>query len=237
MDEATARSVFSQRTLKGKLLQVLQQAREERGEDAVRGKVMDASDLRGAFADMGDEVPSKDLFALVQMADPNGEGVVTLTNFLAVVELRRSQLEVARAQKQLVDTYVALGGDGDRDASVSSTILMAVASDFVGVGAAERAMAGVVKHKMKAVQEILDMGGALEDEEMDELKDTSKLAFDELEAFATSLREGGADAVSDDDDDEPRTTSDSTAADHTAAAGPAVTESSKTRRSSKDLLG
>ena len=245
MDEATARSVFRQRTLKGKLLAALQQAREERGEDVVRGNVMDAADLRGAFADMGDEVPSKDLFPLVQQADPDGEGVITLSDFLAVVELRRSQLELAREQKQLVDAYVALGGDADRDKSVDSSILTAVASDFIGAGAAERAMAGVVKHKLKAVQAILDMGGALDDDEMEELKDTRKLAFEELGAFASSLREGGADEIGnhdDDDDDDERASGGGAGSSPSPAGGGgggggSGSQSSKTRRSSKDLLG
>ena len=201
MDEATATKLFKRRTLKGKMLAALQAARAERDEDAIREQVMDATDLRAAFEEMGDAVPSKDLFPLVQAADPDGDGVVTLKSFLAVVELRRSQIENERSQKMLVDCYVAMGGDGDRDVSVKSDVLKAVALDFVGSGASERAMNGVVAHKMKAVQEVLDMGGALDDEEMDELKDTSKLSFEELQAFAAALQAGGADPLSGDTDD------------------------------------
>ena len=217
-------SVFRSRVLKGKLLAALQTEREERGEDAISGNVMNAADLREAFSAMGDEVPSKDLFPLVQAADPDGDGVVTLQSFLEVVQIRRTQLETIRAQQLLVEAYVSLGGDADRDAKVKSGILSAVASDFVGAGATERGLAAVRKHKMKAVQEVLDMGGALDSDEEEELKDTSKLGFDELEAFAAALAEGGAD-VPDDAEEEG------------ASPSPSEAEGKKTRRSSKDLLG
>lgn len=227
LDDATATSIFRRRTLKGKLLAALQAEREERGEESIRGSVMNAAELREAFAEMGDDVPSKALFPLVQQADPDGEGVITLENFLAVVQVRRTQIDQERAQKQLVDAYVALGGDADRDAKIKSDILQAVASDFVGAAATDRAMKGVVKHKMKAVQEILDMGGALDDEEMEELKDTKELEFDQLEAFAAALNQGGADEVIDDDDD---------GGDGSEEGGGAADQSGKTRRSSKDML-
>ena len=141
--------------------------------------------------------------------------------------MRRTQIDQERAQKQLVDAYVALGGDADRDAKIKSDILQAVASDFVGAAATDRAMKGVVKHKMKAVQEILDMGGALDDEEMEELKDTKELEFDQLEAFAAALNQGGADEVIDDDDE---------GGDGSEEGGGAADQSGKTRRSSKDML-
>ena len=193
MGDAT--SVFKSRTLKGKLLSALQAARSEREEEAISEPVLDAADLRQAFADLGDEVASKDLFSLVQQADPDGDGVVTLSRFIEVVEMRRQQLEKQREEALLVEAYVALGGNSDRDVAVKSSLLSAIASDFVGAGAAGRAMEAVVAHKMKAVQEILAMGGSLDEEEEEELKDTSSLQFEELGAFARSLHDHGADPL------------------------------------------
>ena len=113
--------------------------------------------------------------------------------FREVVELRRAQLEKQREEALLVEAYVALGGNADRDAPVKSSLLTAIAADFVGPQASERAMKAVVAHKMKAVQEILGMGGSLDDEEEEELRDTTKLQFEELGAFARDLHEHGAD--------------------------------------------
>ena len=93
-------SVFGDRRLKGKLLAVLQATRAEQGEEEVSGPVMKADELRTALADaLGEEVPSKDLFPLMQKADPDSEGVITLPRFLEVVELRREQAEVERRQR------------------------------------------------------------------------------------------------------------------------------------------
>ena len=88
-----AASVFKSRTLKGDLLRALQEERAKREEETISEPVLDAGELRQVFADMGDEVPSKDLFSLVQQADPDGDGVVTKSRFLEVVEMRRAQLE------------------------------------------------------------------------------------------------------------------------------------------------
>ena len=201
-----AKSIFGARKLQGKLLSALQQERASRDEEAVKEAVINAADLRSAFADMGDEVPSKDLFALVQHADPDGDGIVPLPRFLEVVEMRRAQLEKQREEALLVEAYHALGGDADRDARIKSSLLTAITSDFVGSGATSRAMEAVVAHKLKAVQEILGMGGSLDEEDEAELKDTTTITFEELGAFATSLHEGQADpagggGVADDGED------------------------------------
>ena len=116
-----------------------------------------------------------------------------------LVELRRQQLEKQREEALLVEAYVALGGNADRDAKIKSQLLRAVASDFVGAGATSTAMDAVVTHKMKAVQEILGMGGSLDEEEEEELKDTTVLQFEELAAFAQSLHDNGADPAGGDD--------------------------------------
>ena len=183
-------SVFGARRLKGKLLAVLQAARADQGEEIVTDPVMKSDELRTALADaLGEEVPSKDLFPLMQKADPDSEGVITLPRFLEVVALRREQAEVERRQRQLRAAYMALGGNTDRDVTIKSDLLMQVTGDFVGSAVAKDALQAVVKHKMKAVQNILDMGGALDSDEEEELKDTTKLEFDQLEVFGAALKE------------------------------------------------
>ena len=202
MDDESAKRVFKSRTLRGKLLGALQAARSGRGEEVISSAVIDASELRSALAEMGDEVSSKDLFPLVQQADPDGDGVVTLPRFLSVIEQRREQLKREREQALLTTAYIALGGDLDREKNIKSALLMDVAQDFVGAGAAKSGIQGVVKHKMKGVQAVLDMGGALDSDEEEELKDTSSLSYEELQAFAAALRANGADPVARPDDDD-----------------------------------
>ena len=190
MDPAT---VFGSRRLKGKLLAAVQAARSEHGEGEVSGPVMRASELRTALAEtLGEEVPSKDLFPLMQMADPDSEGVITLPRFLEVVKMRRIQAETERRQRQLLAAYMALGGNTDKDALVKSDTLSQIVSDFVGAGASKEAMQAVVKHKMKSVQDIIAMGGTLDSDEEEEIRDTSKLEFEQLEVFGGALKEWGS---------------------------------------------
>ena len=78
---------------------------------------------------------------------------------------------------------------------IASDPLVAIASDFVGDTAAAAGLQAVVAHKMKAVQELLDMGGQLDEEDEAELKDTKRLDFEEVKAFSEGLRSLGPVAV------------------------------------------
>ena len=188
-----AKAVFESRRLKGKLLGALQAARSDRGEAAVKDPVMNAEDLRAALLEtLGDEVPSKDLFPLMQLADPESDGVVTMSKFVEVVELRKAQVETQRRQALLTKAYQALGGTVDRDVSIKSDTLVAISTDFLGSATTSVGMAGVLKHRRKAVEELLGMGGALDSDDEEEMKDTSKMSFEELEAFGMALRERGS---------------------------------------------
>ena len=55
---------------------------DEAADIAPSEPVIDSAQLKQAFIDMGDEVESKSLFTLVQQADPEAEGVITLPLFL-----------------------------------------------------------------------------------------------------------------------------------------------------------
>jgi hypothetical protein len=125
-----------------------------------------------------------------------------LDAFITVVEMRNKQLEKIKAEALVVEAYVALGGDAEKSRGVKSSLLRAVSSDFVGGVATEAAMKAVVDHKMKAVQEVLGAGGQLDDEEMEEIKDVSKLQFEELQAFASALMASCADPVVQEDEGE-----------------------------------
>ena len=163
---------------------------KERGDEPrhVNGPdVMATESLRQAFADMGDSVEGTQLFELAKEADPDAAGVVALPAFLAALQARRTWL---LRQKQLARTkaaYAALGGTEDEATAIKSELLTAITSDFLGADAASSAIAGVVKHKMKAVAEVLAMGGELDSDEEAELKDTTKLEFDEVRAYLESV--------------------------------------------------
>lgn len=196
--------IFKERRLTGETFDQKQEEAYRFGgeEGLITEQVVDPAELRKIFLeDFGDEVSSKDLFPLVQAADPDGDGWVQLGAFLDVVDLRKQQREKLQAEALVAEAYQAMGGDADKTIGIKSALLCAVASDFVGKDATEAAMAGVVKHKMKAVEEILGAGGQLDEEEMEEIRDVSKLEFEELKAFANALYERGADPAGPPEDD------------------------------------
>ena len=194
LDDDSASELFSRMKLNAEELEELDKKLVERGEEARHADgpaVMDASQLRVAFSELGDMVEREQLYTLVQQADPDGDGVMPLERFLEVVKTRREQIEKARQEKEVADAYIALGGSEDREKRVPSDALLAITKDFVGDAAAAAALESVVKHKMKAVQELLDMGGELDDEEEAELKDTRTLEFAEVKAFGEGLKAFG----------------------------------------------
>lgn len=94
-----AAAIFKERRLAGEEFDAKQEeAYKYNGEDGlIKEQVVDPAELRKIFSeDFGDEVNSKDLFALVQAADPDGDGWVQLDAFLDVVQMRRAQLEKIR---------------------------------------------------------------------------------------------------------------------------------------------
>ena len=198
LDDDSAKELFSRMKLAAKDLEALDQTLMEHGEEPRHAKgpaVMSADQLRLAFSELGDVVEREKLFALVQHADPEGEGVLPLRRFLEVVRARREQLEKARREREITEAYIALGGSEDREKRIASDALVAIASDFVGEEAAAAALQAVVKHKMGAVQELLAMGGELDEEEAVELHDTRRLGFEEVKAFGEGLRAFGPIAV------------------------------------------
>jgi len=204
-DERTAKSAFEKLRLRGKELQEMNEQRKKINEDAEdiseKEEVIETAQLKQVFAELGDEVDSKSLFALVQQADPEAEGVIKVASFMEVVRARQELLAEQRRKQQLTAAYIALGGTTDHDKRVKSDMLKAITSDFVGKQVSSKAMEAVVAHKWKSIKELLDMGGSLDEDEEEELKDTTMLSFEELEAFSDALHGAGSIAEEAGDDD------------------------------------
>eukprot|EP00316_Scyphosphaera_apsteinii_P017536 CAMPEP_0119319680 /NCGR_PEP_ID=MMETSP1333-20130426/50053_1 /TAXON_ID=418940 /ORGANISM="Scyphosphaera apsteinii, Strain RCC1455" /LENGTH=200 /DNA_ID=CAMNT_0007326151 /DNA_START=77 /DNA_END=679 /DNA_ORIENTATION=+ len=190
LDLSHAETVFTNHTLDKESLEKLDEARVARGEEPkyVDGPpVVDAAELRVLFLEMGDEVESKQLFELVQMADEDGEGTVCWERFKLTVKTRSEWLDRQRKQKLLSEAYVALGGSQDREQSISSAALLAITTDFLGPEATAAGLEGAVASKQKAIQVVLDMGGQLDEEDEAEMKNTELLSFEDLESYASAL--------------------------------------------------
>lgn len=200
-EDELAAGAFDQFVLASDELDAVTAAREAREAPPLTESVIATESLRSAFLAMGDEVESKHLFSLAQDADPDAEGVVALEQFLRVARIRRAWLEQQKRQRLLIEAYTAIGGSTDQEKKVPSKCLLAVTADFLDAGAADAAIRAVTGERRKAVQAVLDMGGALDSDEEEELNDTSLLTFDEMRVFSEALRAPPADSIAEEGDD------------------------------------
>ena len=149
--------------------------------------MMDAAELRRAMAEMGDTVGGRELHEMVMQADPGAVGAITWQNFTAVISMREEQLKREHSETLLTNAYVALGGSSDKEQSVFSNTLIAITQDFCGGQQAAKGVVAVERHRMESVLSVLDMGGSLDEEEQEELKDISKISLGDIREYMAAI--------------------------------------------------
>ena len=104
-DADIALAAFTLHRLEGDDLDAMNATRRAADPDAedipATAVVLDAARLRLVFAELGDEVERQDLFELVQLADPEAEGVVTVPQWLEVVRVRQAFLQEKEVKRNL----------------------------------------------------------------------------------------------------------------------------------------
>lgn len=149
-------------------------------------RVMSAESLRVALADMGFALGGAALFDLVSLADPSAIGVVAMQTWLDVVRHRKLLRREEERERAVRGAYIALGGTRSKSDKVALAPLLDVMQRFGIQVDTTRALEAIVTKRLAAVEEVLGMGGELDDEEMDEMKSTSLVNFDDLTEFARS---------------------------------------------------
>jgi hypothetical protein len=182
-ESATARAVFDSYCLPPARVKELRLA-------PPTAEVMETEMLRLALAEMGYVVGGAELFGLVSAADANAIGVVERETWMAVIRLRKRLAADAERQAESLRAYVALGGTVGKTDKVALKPLLDIFQAFGVAADLGRANEAIVSRRMKLVEEVLAMGGELEEDELDELKSTERVDFDDLNAFAGAL--GGA---------------------------------------------
>ena len=81
------------------------------------------SDLKQALEHLGEQVNDRQVFRMIAAADPENAGVLTLFQFKAMV-LEKREAEKETSDDDLLDAYVAMGGDADGGGCVDADKLI-----------------------------------------------------------------------------------------------------------------
>ena len=85
---------------------------------------MSTSDLKHALESLGERVSDTQVFRMIADADPNNLGVIQYSMFLEMVKEKRES-EKGTDEQDLLDAYVAMGGDPDGGGCVDADKLIA----------------------------------------------------------------------------------------------------------------
>jgi hypothetical protein len=148
---------------------------------------IESDKIRPALAELGVTVGGAELFNIVALADPGAVGVLTRKTWMDVVRWRKRLAAEAEREAGTLCAYVALGGTNAKAEHVRLAPLLGVMEAF-GCGAdVAKAKEAIVSRRLRAMEEVLALGGELEDDELDELKATERIDFEDLRAFAEAL--------------------------------------------------
>ena len=81
------------------------------------------SDLKSALEHLGERVKESQVFKMISEYDPNNTGQLTFYQFKSLVTTKREN-ERGTSDADLLDAYVALGGDEDGGGCVDAALLI-----------------------------------------------------------------------------------------------------------------
>jgi len=73
---------------------------------------MSTSDLKQALESLGERVSDTQVFRMIADSDPNNNGTIAFSTFREIVTEKREN-ERESSDADLLDAYVAMGGDAD----------------------------------------------------------------------------------------------------------------------------
>lgn len=92
--------------------------------------VMQTNDLKQALLHLGEKVSDTQVFRMISDVDPNNTGVINFFAFKELVLTKREQ-EKGTSDADLLDAYVAMGGDEDGGGCVDAEMLIrTIKNDF-----------------------------------------------------------------------------------------------------------
>ncbi len=101
--------------------------------DKDRNGTIDAFELRAALEAFGQRPSDEELFAMIAEVDTNANGVVDYAEFVRVLECHKARVEALGNDSDLVDAFVACGGNADRSGLVERERLVKIVKEDFGL--------------------------------------------------------------------------------------------------------
>ena len=86
---------------------------------------MPAKDFKLAMEDMGETINEKQCFNMMMQADPKNTGMITFESFKDLIT-RKRESEKGSSKSELLDAFIAMGGEEDGDGSIDAEKLIQV---------------------------------------------------------------------------------------------------------------
>lgn len=99
--------------------------------DKDRSGTIDTWGLKQVLEAMGQKVTEAEVFQMVNEVDENMSGSVGFGEFLRIIEIRKERAENFDDESDLIDAYVACGGNPDKSGNVRrETLVKIIKHDF-----------------------------------------------------------------------------------------------------------
>jgi Ca2+-binding EF-hand superfamily protein len=99
--------------------------------DKDRSGTIDIYELRDVLVAMGQDPTEEELFQLLNSVDEDGTGEIDFAEFLKVIEVQKEQAENADDESDMIDAFVACGGESDKSGCVKrETLVRIIKLDF-----------------------------------------------------------------------------------------------------------
>ena len=85
--------------------------------------IMNTTDLKGALENLGEKVSDTQVYRMIADVDPNNTGTLNFYSFKDIVSAKRED-ERETSDADLLDAYVAMGGDQDGGGCVDADVLI-----------------------------------------------------------------------------------------------------------------
>ena len=92
--------------------------------DTAQEGVIRTRDLHRALEHLGEEVSDDETFRMIAICDPQNEGTIGFEQFRNVVMTQKQEKAGTLSEEDLLDAYVAMGGDEDGGGCVDATKLI-----------------------------------------------------------------------------------------------------------------
>jgi Ca2+-binding EF-hand superfamily protein len=99
--------------------------------DKERSGTIDVWELRQVLEAMGQKPTEEELFQMISEVDENMSGNIDFAEFLKVIENQKERAENFDDESDMIDAFVACGGDSDKGGHVTrDTLIKIIKYDF-----------------------------------------------------------------------------------------------------------